>query len=318
MDDTKPDLTATVQPKEVAYKTSWGTFRLFGLLTEVENGPHHIYIYNDKHQSMCMSKRYHDWAGVLQRATMLVGKEILTETGSATDPKGHMLYFRDIAPENENPEFSGRVLERLPERGSFTTEADWQRISHEIILSRIQINRLKFTASHATEDVKQLTGREEQRTQEEITEATTANKKLEECWEEFSANPTRSLVLAGQNINKSKFLKKIDVAFAMRMQLDVTKRKRITIKIEEKIPHKNKVRCRLPEFSNVECIIAIKQSDHHDTKGEWSAATVENTLKGWWNVESEPEFLAIKSRRATSVEPFFEAFEKIRKRITGL
>lgn len=305
------------QTKQKAYKTSWGTFRHFGKLEAVESLGSWVHLTNEDGHQMSMSKRYYDWAGVMQRAQMLIGKEIITETGSSSDPAGHMMYFRDIAPENDSPEFNGRVLENLPDKAKFASEAEWNKTTHEIITLRIQRNRLRFTASRATEENKQLKGHVEQMTQAEKKEEKDATAQLNQEWPEFISNPVRSIVIAGQNMNSSQFLKKIDVSFAMRMRIDVTKTKRLLVHVMERIPDKNKIRVKLKEFDDVECILAIKQSDHHSTKGEWSAATVENTLVGWWEIESKPEFITIKSRRATTAQPFFDAYDEIVGRVLG-
>ena len=305
MTDQKPPGT------EQAYKTTWGTFRYFGKLASVENVEGWIRLNNDDGAQVSMKKVYYNWATVFQNAQRLVGKEILIETGSSSMSAGHMMYFRDIVPENDAPEFAGHLLGNLPDPAAFNSKQAWNDVADELIRLRVHRNRLRFAATKHYEENQILVGQMDRLSKAEQDEADKANIALERMWPEFVANPIRHINIAGQNINKSEYLKHIDVAFALRLGIDVTKMKRITVEVIDKIPDKNKIRCVLPEFDGAECLMAIKQSTHNRTNGAWSAATVENTLTGWWKIETKKEYKDVKNRAVTTAEPFLQLHKEI-------
>ena len=289
-----------------SFKIYGAVYTEFGKLARVENDHGWIHLFNEDGTYVSMKKVYARWASVFLTAQKLIGKEIIIETGSSSS---HTDYFRDVVPENDSPEYFGRIFDNLPTNKSVPNSDNPLKIKAEIIRLRIYKNRFHFQAKELLEQKTQLTSALEQLTAAEQKEADKAAEQLDEQWQSFMENPSRSLIIAGQAINASRFPKKIDISFAMRLGIDLTKKRRINVKVEEKIKGKNKIKCVLPDYDNTECVIAIKQSDVNSTRGEWAAVTVENTLPGWWPIE-DTKYRDVKNHRK-DIDYFIDVHNQI-------
>lgn len=276
------------------FKMFGAVYTEFGKLTRVEDAAEWIHIFNEDDHYVSMKKIYAGWARVLINARNLIGREILIETGASSSNTD---YFRDIVPENDSPEFFGRIFDNLPNTQIIPNKDNLRKINMEIIRLRIYKNRLHYSALTYQEQYQQLAAQLEQMNDKEVKENKIATAALTDNIQDFVENPNRTLLIAGQCINKSTYPKQIDVSFAMRLKINVTRRRRIDIHVLKHIKGTNKLHCRLPGFRDEECIIGVRQSDVKGTRNQWAAVHVENFIPGWWQLENTKKYKDQKNRR---------------------
>lgn len=258
----------------------------FGKIAEVDatSVPGWVRLRSENGHQINMKKVYSGWAVVAQKATKLIGKPIVYETGASSSP---LEYFRDIVPDDE----MFGIFDNIPKDAG-------ENAVKEIIMHKVRSSRLWFTLQQRNDEKQELEDQIEAMTVEQQQQAEMAAGQLDRQIQDFINNPIRAFMIAGQAVNPTaKFPKKIDVDFALRLGLDVTKIKRINVEVMERRGTGNKLVCRLPDYDNYECTLGIAQSTHNRTHGEWAVVHVENHIDNWFNLQNSKRFRDLKNQR---------------------
>ncbi len=281
-------------------KMSGAYYTEFGKIKEVDatSAPGWVRLLSESGQQINMKKVYSSWAVVAQKATKLIGSPVIYETGASSSP---MEYFRDIIPDDE----MFGVFDGIPK------DAGPNAVQH-IITHKIRSERLWFTLQQRNDQTEALEAQIEAMTVEQQQQAEVAAGQIDRQIQDFLTNPMRAFMIAGQAVNPTaKYPKKIDVDFALRLGLDVTKLKRINVEVIERRGTGNKLVCRLPDYDNYECTLGIAQSTHNRTHGEWAVVHVENHIENWFNIQNMKRFRDLKNQRQPIdyfIEKHFEMF----------
>ena len=269
----------------------------FGELKDVHHGPGWVTLENTEGWVVSMKKVYHGWAYEYQYAQSLIGSKIIIETGASSSAND---YFRSVYKGSDD---FGQSHFTMPEDAGPAAE-------HELLRLRLYSDRKSYRISSLQKLAEEQHEELEASKQKDSIEVQKAIKMLDKEWDDWVANPIRSVSIMGKSYNHSDLPKKIDISFAMRLRLDVTKKKRTNIRVLGRIEGTNKVNVELMDYDNLQCTMALKQSNHHNTLNEWCVATVMNHIEGWHKVENSKKFKNYKQKRKP-IEFFLAAHDEI-------
>lgn len=241
-------------------------YREFGILKKVEITEWGLLIYNDQDICVGMKKVYYHWAGIAQKAQSLLEKPVLIETGHSSSADE---YFRDIY--HNFPE----VLNFLDTKSLID-----KTVGTQLVFARTNLEDVKYKLMVSEETRLSLKEQLENVPKKEKHEAEIATAKLDQVWESFESDPERRFVILGSAFGDGCSPTKTDKAFALRLGIDTTKRKRINVKILGRT-YRNNLLVELPEYDNAKCNISLYFGINNNIKNEWCITTVTNSLRGW-------------------------------------
>mgnify|MGYP003316841841 CR=1 FL=1 len=132
------------------------------------------------------------------------------------------------------------------------------------------------------EEIRRLQEEREQLTPTEKGELDQAIRDLDNAFPDLVGSP-REFVITGNAYTKT--LGHVDKSFALRLGIDVTKKKRIKVNVLERL-RSNYVGLELTDHKDMYCEAALKISNHRDTKGQWVIASVNPGVKDWHKYEN--------------------------------
>lgn len=260
---------ALAEEKKVL-KFSRDTYAQFGKLTEIREDNGYLHLVNEEGKETTKSKRYFSWERTKAKAEKYMGHYIITRTGAGW---GAFDWFSDFytdynildLPEDAGPEAQETIVKtrigrwHLNEmynnfREEMENETTQQRQEREEIIRRYEQEREQLTPVQRAE----------------LDDAVAA---VEANWTEFVENPERVFNITGAAYNKGK-PGHVDKSFALRYGLDVTSKKRLEVRIIEKL-HKNYVGVELLDYDDLYARVAIKISNHRDSMGQWVIASAD-------------------------------------------
>ena len=290
-------------PKYSSRQIGGSIYTEFGKIAGVEHDERYLTLINEHGKHILMKKVYFGWARVYQQALYCKenGRSVVYETGAsalnyASD------YFRDLVVESAHIGFipSQRIFAPLPESGLSDAVKD------EILKWRLRARDAEFRFDQVRTQYSNLKDELEIMTVQEKAQAKSASKSLDQWWSTFEGQQ-KTIVIAGKHHTSSKYPKKIDISFASRLGVDVTTRKRIGVEVLDRVKDKNQIVCRLLDRKSFTETITMSIVPHG--KNEWAAASVENGLSGWFEIENK-DYQHLKSARQP-IEYFLEAHNEM-------
>jgi len=244
-------------------------YREFGILKAVEVNDWGLLIYNQDNYCVGMKRVYYHFANIALKAQSLIDKEVLIETGASSSTTE---YFRDI-------------YHNFPNILDFDETKDLD-LASSLVWARTSLEDTKHKLKVSEELAMRLREQLETVSAKDKLESETSSDELDKVWPSFEADPQRSVVIVGAAYDNKNNPAKVDKAFAFRLGIDTTRRKRINVNILKRT-YKNFIKVELPEYDNIECDIAVKLGNRENIKNEWCVATVTNSYRGWEKLEEE-------------------------------
>ena len=249
----------------------------FGVLERVENNDGWVTMYADDGFEVSMKKIYTGWLSVYEKALELIGRPIITETGSSASAAE---YFRDIYEDLHH-----QPILRFPGDAGPSAQA-------QIITARIRVSQYRHSLSKVEqrvidqgEEVKRQAAAIAAMEEKDAKEVAKAARQLDKEWQDWCDNPRRKLLFQGA-ANHGGQLQNLDRKFMLRLGMDTTDKRRLRVKVVGRGPS-NYVRVELTDYQKTRVELGLKQSTQKGTRGEWGVCTVNNLVPEWFTLEKK-------------------------------
>jgi len=251
-------------------KFSNNTYTQFGQLKRIEEDGGYLHLVNEDGLVTSKSKKYLSWQRTKAKAEQYLDQWIVIRTGPGWSPwEWFSDFYTDYnmldIPEDTGPEGQETIVQ---------TRIGRYRINEQYNLLREKMdNETAQQKQEREEIIRRYEEEREQLTPTQRAEMDDAVAAVDDNWMEFVQNPERTLVITGAAYNKGK-PGHVDRSFALRYGIDVTMRKRMEVRIIERL-HKNYIGVELMDYNDLYCRVALKISNHRDTNGQWVIASAD-------------------------------------------
>jgi len=248
------------------------TYLQFGQLKKITENDGYLNLHNEEGIVTSKSKKYLSWQRTKEKAEQHLDRWIVIRTGPGWSP---WEWFSDLFGDYnmlDTPEDTGRDGQEM----IVMTRIARYRINEQYNLFREKMdNETAHQKQEREEIIRRYEEEREQLTPSQKAEIDDAVDAVDQNWMEFVQNPERTFVITGAAFNNGK-AGHVDKSFALRYGIDVTMRKRMQVRVIERL-HKNYVGVELMDYNDLYCRVALKISNHRDTNGQWVIASADAT-----------------------------------------